>query len=69
MRYGHRALRRKFAVLCFALLLLADVVPSFAEREAEDEAAIHAETDFLSAESGDPLADERQKQSTQGGEP
>ena len=69
MRYGHRALRRKIAVLCFVLLLLADVVPSFAEREAEDEAAIHAEEEFFRAESGDPLADERQKEPAKGGEP
>lgn len=69
MRYGHRAVRGKAALLCAAFLLVVGVAPSFAAPETEEEAESRAEREFFSAESGELFADERQKDSATGGEP
>ena len=69
MRYGHRAVRRKTAVLCVAFLLFAGAAPSLSAQETEEEAAIRAEREHFRAESGAPLADDQQKASATGGEP
>ena len=69
MRYGHRAVRGKAALLCAAFLLVVGVAPSFAAPETEEEAESLAEREFFSVESGELFADERQKDSATGGEP
>ena len=69
MRYGHRAVRGKAALLCAAFLLVVGAAPSFAAPETEEEAESRAEREFFSAESGELFADERQKESATGGEP